>query len=92
MKAWVFAFGFGVALLPTIANAGAVPETRDCQTGVARRGACIVSSTQPAAPAVTITRQVARTPAPQVARNDAARRRSGKHIPDAELIGPHGAL
>lgn len=95
MKAWVFALGFGIAFLPTIANAGATPEARDCQTGNARRGECITSSTQPAAPpAVVVTRQITRnTPAPnQSAHNDAARRRSGKHIPDAELIGPRGAL
>ncbi len=92
MKALVFAFGFGVALFPAIANAGATPDTRDCQTGNARRGECIASSTQPVAPQVT-TRQVTRMPAPpQVAHNDAQRRRSGKHIPDAELIGPRGAL
>jgi hypothetical protein len=94
MKVWVFALGLGVGFLPTIANAGATPEVRDCQTGNARRGECITSSTQPSAPpAVVTTRQVTRAPPPgQSAHNDAARRRSGKHIPDAELIGPRGAL
>jgi hypothetical protein len=92
MKALVFALGFGFAFLPAIANAGATPEARDCQTGNARRGECIASSTQPAAPpAVATTRQVTRMP-PQTAHNDAARRRSGMHVPDAELIGPRGAL
>ena len=93
MKVWVFALGFSAALLPNIANAGATPDARDCQTGNARRGECITSSTQPVAPQVTTTRQVTRMPPPpQTARNDAQRRRSGKRIPDAELIGPRGAL
>ena len=92
--AWVFALGFGAAVIPAIANAGATPDARDCQTGNARRGECITSSGQPVAPQVTATtRQVTRMPPPpQTARNDAQRRRSGKHIPDAELIGPRGAL
>jgi len=93
MKVWVFALGFSAALLPSIANAGATPDARDCQTGNARRGECITSSTQPVAPQVSTTpRQVTRMAPPQSARNDAQRRRSGKHIPDAELIGPRGAL
>jgi hypothetical protein len=95
MKAWVFALGLGVGFLPTIANAGATPEVRDCQTGNARRGECITSSTQPAAlPAVTAHQVMRATPPPppQTAHNDATRRRSGKHVPDAELIGPRGAL
>ena len=94
MKAWVFALGFSAAFLPTIASAGATSEPRDCQTGNARRGECIASSTQPAAPPATATtHQVTRMPPPpQIAHNDAQRRRSGKHIPDAELIGPRGAL
>jgi len=93
MKAWVFALGLGVGFLPTIANAGATPDVRDCQTGNARRGECITSSNQPAAPPATATHQVTRAaPTTQSAHNDAARRRSGKHVPDAELIGPRGAL
>ena len=93
MKVWVFALGFSAALFPAIANAGATPDARDCQTGNARRGECITSSTQPVAPPVTTTHQTTRSPPPpQTARNDAARRRSGKHVPDAELIGPRGAL
>ncbi|MFZ2029506.1 MAG: hypothetical protein WAU68_04295 [Vitreimonas sp.] len=94
MKAWVFALGFGVAFLPTIASAGATADVRDCQTGNARHGECITSSTPPAAPRATIAHQVTRMPPPpaQTAHNDAARRRSGKHVPDAELIGPRGAL
>jgi hypothetical protein len=93
MKAWVFALGFVGALFPAIASAGATPDSRDCQTGNARRGECITSSSQPAAPQVTTTtRETTHAPPPQSARNDAARRRSGKHIPDAELIGPRGAL
>jgi len=95
MKAWVFALGLGVGFLPTIASAGATPEVRDCQTGNARRGECITSSTQPAAPpaAINTAHPITRAAPPsQSARNDAARRRSGKHVPDAELIGPRGAL
>lgn len=94
MRTLLFAVGLGFAFLPTIANAGATPEPRDCQTGNARRGECITSSTQPAAPpAVATTHPVTRSaPATQTARNEAQRRRSGKHVPDAELIGPRGAL
>jgi hypothetical protein len=93
-SALVFAIGLSAALLPTAANAGATPEVRDCQTGNARRGECIASSTQPNAPQVAVMpRQITRTPPPVVAaHSDVLRRRSGKHIPDAELIGPRGAL
>lgn len=92
MKAWVFALGLGTALLPAVANAGATPDARDCQTGNARRGECITSSSQPVAPQVSAHQATRMPPPPQTARNDAQRRRSGKHIPDAELIGPRGAL
>ncbi|MBI3438194.1 MAG: hypothetical protein HY054_06020 [Proteobacteria bacterium] len=92
MKAWFFPLVAVVTLLPAVANAGATPETRDCQTGNARRGECITSSTQPVAPQVTAHQTTRMPPPPQTAHNDAQRRRSGKHIPDAELIGPRGAL
>ncbi|HYD86095.1 MAG TPA: hypothetical protein VEA80_01340 [Vitreimonas sp.] len=47
---------------------------------------------RPAARAPTTETQAAERQAAEAARSFAERRRSGKRIPDAELIGPRGAL
>jgi hypothetical protein len=66
-------------------------ETAPCETGDARRAIeqPVVQPPAPQAPSVTL-RRVGREDA--VASRTPPRRRNGKPIPDAELIGPRGAL
>ncbi len=91
MKMWVIAGLFSAATVPA---AFAVESTTECQVDDTRRAA-VQQRAEPAAPAApTVAR-------PTVAQREAApaetprletRRRSGKRIPDAELIGLRGAL
>ncbi|MGE0743497.1 MAG: hypothetical protein AB7O98_19355 [Hyphomonadaceae bacterium] len=93
MKVWILAGLFTVATVPF---AAAAEVTAECQLDESRRATQERSDVAPAAPALP---SVAR---PVVAQRDAVtetaaraggeRRRSGKRIPDAELIGPRGAL
>lgn len=91
MKMWVLAGLFSVATVPA---AFAVESTTECQVDDTRRVVEQRIEAPPAPAAPTIAR-------PTVAQRDATlaetprletRRRSGKRIPDAELIGPRGAL
>lgn len=69
----------------------AVENTKACQLDETRRGEPEVSAPQPAsAPAPTAAARAAAV-TPERA-EPAPRRRSGRRIPDAELIGPRGAL
>lgn len=99
MKTWVLAGLFTVAAAPF---ANAAETTAECQLDTSRRSVeqRIDAPVQPAAPTTvarpTVTQREA-APPPQAggdqvrqAAND--RRRGGKRIPDAELIGPRGAL
>jgi hypothetical protein len=94
MKVWVLAGLFTVAMAPA---AFAVEDPAECLLDETRR-AMEPRAEAPAAPQANVAR-------PTVAqRNDAAepeatprpapveRRRSVKRIPDAQLIGPRGAL
>ena len=66
----------------------------ECQIEAPRRAEQTRLDAPPPTPAAQPTRPAAavRETAEQAARPDAQRRRSGKGIPDAELIGPRGAL
>jgi hypothetical protein len=91
MKAWIFAGAASIVFLPAAAYAERTEHAADCQVGNARHQACIDSSIQPPAPQVqqpAVQRAEAQAPHPVTQQ----RRRNGKHIPDAELIGPRGAL
>lgn len=85
MKAWVLA---GVMSVVTIPFASAAETTGECQLDETRRSAQPQSA--PAAPSVA--RPTVAERAAEPTRAHAPRRRSGKHIPDAELIGVRGAL
>ena len=89
MKTWMLAGLFTVAMAPM---AYAAEDTDACQVDEMRR-ATQERIDAPPAPSTTI---VAR---PAVAQRDVAeaqraepRRRTGKRIPDAELIGPRSTL
>lgn len=98
MKVWVLAGLFTAALAPI---ASAAENTLECQLDETRRSTTPrleeqialppqpAAITRPTAAASAPTRQVAEE---NVQRAEPARRRNGKRIPDAELIGPRGAL
>lgn len=92
MRILVLAGLFSLAALPA---AYAAEATEECQLDESRRAARERLDT------TTLTQQPAAAPATNVAQREGAeagaraepiRRRSGKRIPDAELIGPRGAL
>jgi hypothetical protein len=92
MKVWMLAALFTAAMAPA---AWADESTAECQLDESRRAPPPRTETAaPAALATTVRPAVApRETAEQMAtRAEASRRRSGKRIPDAELIGPRGAL
>jgi hypothetical protein len=103
MKIVVLAGLFTAAAIPF---AGAAEASAECQVDDTRRTPQVrIDGGGPggSAPAPTVARTTAApraTPADQIAQREAAeaareaaeRRRSGKRIPDAELIGPRGAL
>jgi len=66
----------------------------ECQIEDSRRAEQTRLDAPTPAPTVQATRPAVtpRETAEQTARPDSQRRRSGKRIPDAELIGPRGAL
>jgi hypothetical protein len=91
MKLLAFVGLFSVAAMTF---AYAAETTEECQVDVARRAARervdAAAGAQTAAPTAVVVQRVA---AEAVARAEPARgRRGGKRIPDAELIGPRGAL
>jgi hypothetical protein len=88
MKVWVLAGLFTVAMAP-VAMAG--EDVTECQLDETRRVAEQRAAAPPAPP--TVARPtVAERDVIEPARPPADRRRSGKRIPDAQLIGPRGAL
>jgi hypothetical protein len=91
MKVWVLAGLFTVATAPL---AFAAEDTTECQLDDARRSAQ-QQVEAPASPTIarpTVAEREVADPAPVPARAPAERRRNGKRIPDAQLIGPRGAL
>lgn len=89
MKVWVLAGLLTAAMAPL---AAAAEDTAECELDETRRAVQARAET-PAAPANARTTSAPRdadeTAAPRV---EAQRRRNVKRIPDAELIGPRGAL
>lgn len=88
MKVLILAGLLSAAAIPM---AAAVENTTECQVDDARRTAQQRAET-PAAPRAVRPTAVHRAEAAQDARAASERRRSGKRIPDAELIGPRGSL
>jgi hypothetical protein len=89
MKVWILAGLFTAAMAPL---ASASESTLECQLDDTRR-ATAPRAEAPPTPAPTARPTVApRETAEQATPRETARRRSGKRIPDAELIGPRGAL
>jgi hypothetical protein len=96
MKVWVLAGLFTFATAPF---AMAAEDPAECQLDEARRTAQQRVDTPPADPAATIARPTVAQrdttvePAPRASTAGGTdRRRNGKRIPDAQLIGPRGAL
>lgn len=98
MKTWVLAGLFTVVTAPF---AVAAETTTECQLDPDRRSVeqRLDAPAPPAAPTTgrpTVTQREVTPPpataADQVRQAANERRRSGKRIPDAELIGPRGAL
>lgn len=90
MRLWILAGLFSLAAAPVAAAAEA---TAECQLDESRR-AQQQRAEQPAQPPASIARptMAQRDVAAEPPRTLAERRRTGKRIPDAELIGPRGAL
>ncbi len=99
MKLWVLAGMFTAATVPF---AAAAESSAECQVDEARRTAQVrIDNGGPggSAPGARVTsaprdsgEQVAQREAEAAPRPSVDRRRNGKPIPDAELIGPRGAL
>lgn len=102
MKTWIHAGVLaGLFTVVTAPFAAAAETTMECQLDPDRRSVeqRLDAPVAPAAPNVgrPVTTQRDVTPPPaatadQVRQAANERRRSGKRIPDAELIGPRGAL
>jgi hypothetical protein len=99
MKIWVMAGLFTAAAIPF---AGAAEASAECQVDDTRRmphvriddgapGGSAATTATPTAQRDVNADRTAREAAERAAAM-AERRRSGKRIPDAELIGPRGAL
>ena len=91
MKKVLILTGLITAAMTSVAAAS--ESTLDCQLDDTRR-ATQPRVEAPAAPAPNTARPTAapRETAEQAAPRESARRRGVKRIPDAELIGPRGAL
>lgn len=100
MKLWVLA---GLFTVVTIPMAAAAEGTVGCDLDDTRQQMRVVSDTEPgSAPAAVQTAQTVARPNVEQRHDEATpeertaqaqqRRRSGKRVPDAELIGPRGAL
>ncbi len=90
MKVWVLAGALAAFAFPTMAAADVITP---CRTDDSRG----VLATDRAEPAAAAAQQTNARPAQTQrdtteARAEPPRRRSGKRVPDAELIGPRGAL
>ena len=89
MRVWILAGLLTAAMAPL---AAASENTAECQLDETRRAAASRDEA-PATPAPTARPTAApRVAAEQAPRPETPRRRNGKRIPDAELIGPRGAL
>jgi hypothetical protein len=91
MKVLVLAGLFTVVTTPFAFAAG---DATECQIDDTRRTAQ-QRAEQPASPALArplVAEREVGPVAPAPARAPAERRRNGKRIPDAQLIGPRGAL
>jgi len=95
MKVWVLAGILSLAPL-TQALASDIGDDAACQADAARQDARADSNAVQAAPPPAGERRAIAGPQREAnaapVRVDAARRRSGKAVPDAELIAPRGAL
>lgn len=89
MKVWVLAGLFTAAMAPI---AAAAEDVSECQLDESRRAAAERVDQPPASPASVARATVAQRAPETTQRQPVERRRSGKRIPDAELIGPRGAL
>ena len=92
MKMWLLA---GLITVATIPVASALESVTDCQVDESRRDARDVQRDRidpPASPAVSTARTTVATRDTNSRPEQQQRRRSGKRVPDAELIGPRGAL
>ncbi len=89
MKVLVLAGALAAVAFPTAAAAEAVAE---CQSEDARSALTPDRAEPTVAPAPPAARQAAAQRETSEARTETARRRNGKRVPDAELIGPRGAL
>jgi hypothetical protein len=91
MKIWALVGLFSVATIPF---AAAAETTEECQIDDTRRAVRERVDVPQAAPttAAPTAAAVPRETAEAVTRAEPLRRRGGKRIPDAELIGPRGAL
>jgi len=90
MKVWVLAGLFTVATAPF---AAAAENVTACQLDESRRTAAERAETPPLPVPANVARATVAQRAPAPAQGQPVeRRRSGKRIPDAELIGPRGAL
>lgn len=90
MRVWILAGFFSAAMAPV---AAATEIVADCQLEETRRSTAERVETTP--PPASVARPVAaqrEVVAEAVVRAKPERRRNGKRIPDAELIGPRGAL
>jgi hypothetical protein len=94
----------GLFTAAAIPFAGAAEASAECQVDDRRTphvridgggpgGSAPATAARPtSAPRETAAEQTAQREAAEAARAAAERRRNGKRIPDAELIGPRGAL
>lgn len=102
MKLWVMA---GLVTAAAIPFAGVAEASAECQVDEGRRiphvridgggpggSAPAPAARPPATPPEESAAQVQREAAQPARTASAERRRNGKHVPDAELIAPRGAL
>jgi hypothetical protein len=92
MKMWVLASLITIATIPV---ASALESTTDVQVDEGRRETRVESRDRmdpPASPAASTARTTVAAREPTTRPDQQQRRRNGKRVPDAELIGPRGAL
>lgn len=89
MKFWVLVGFFSAAAIPM---AAASESSADCQVDDTRPAVQQRADAPPPAPPANAARPTLAQGAETPARPELSRRRTGKRIPDAELIGPRGTL
>jgi len=90
MKVLVLAGALAAIAFPSAAAADVLPPCQSEDARSALSGDRVEPTAVPAAPAVA--RQAIAQRDVSETRAEPTRRRSGKRVPDAELIGPRGAL